>query len=79
MRVDVHLTATLRRFLPPGTIGDHVRLDLPAGTTVGQVVHSLRVPDDLERLTVVNGRDAGPDQVLSEGDMLSLFPPLAGG
>lgn len=79
MQVEVHLTATLRRFLPAGTLGDHVRLDLPPGTTVGQVVHSLRVPDDLERLTVVNGRDAGPDQVLSDGDVLSLFPPLAGG
>jgi molybdopterin converting factor small subunit len=43
------------------------------------VVHSLRVPDELERLTVVNGRDAGPDHVLSDGDVLSLFPPLAGG
>jgi len=77
--VEVHLTATLRRFLPPGTPGDHVRLDVSPGTTVGQVVHSLRVPDDLERLTVVNGRDAGPDHVLSDGDVLSLFPPLAGG
>ena len=75
MWVEVHLTATLRHFLPPGTIGDHVGLELPVGTTVGQVVHSLRVPDELERLTVVNGRDAGPDHVLSDGDVLSLFPP----
>jgi molybdopterin converting factor small subunit len=56
-----------------------VLLDLPPGTTVGEVVHSLRIPADLERLTVVNGLDAAPDQVLSEGDVLSLFPPLAGG
>ena len=56
-----------------------MRLDLPPGTTVGQVVHSLRIPADLERLTVVNGRDAAPEQPLVEGDVLSLFPPLAGG
>ena len=79
MRVEVHLTATLRRYLPPGAVSDHVLLDLPPGTTVGQVVHSLRIPADLERLTVVNGRDAAPDQPLVEGDVLSLFPPLAGG
>ena len=77
--MEVHLTATLRAYLPSGTSGDHVLLDLPAGTTVGQVVHSLRIPADLERLTVVNGLDAAPDQVLSEGDVLSVFPPLAGG
>ena len=28
---------------------------------------------------VVNGRDAGPEQVLAPGDELALFPPLAGG
>ncbi|MGH7402604.1 MAG: MoaD/ThiS family protein, partial [Candidatus Rokuibacteriota bacterium] len=79
MKVAVNLTATLRAYLPPGTRGDSVVLDVPDGTTVNQVVHSLRIPSDLERLTVVNGRDAAPDQPLAEGDVLSLFPPLAGG
>ncbi len=66
-------------YLPVGTAGDNIVLDLPEGATVDQVVHSLRIPSELERLTVVNGRDAAPDQPLSEGDVLSLFPPLAGG
>ncbi len=79
MRVAVHLTATLRAYLPPGTRGDSVVLDLPDGTTVDQVVHSLRIPPSMERLTVVNGLDATPDQRLAEGDVLSVFPPLAGG
>ncbi|HME96401.1 MAG TPA: MoaD/ThiS family protein [Methylomirabilota bacterium] len=79
MKVAVHLTATLRAYLPAGTVGDNVVLDVPEGATVDQVVHSLRIPRELERLTVVNGRDAVPDQTLSEGDVLSVFPPLAGG
>jgi molybdopterin converting factor small subunit len=79
VKVAVHLTATLRAYLPAGTVGDNVVLDVPEGATVDQVVHSLRIPRELERLTVVNGRDAVPDQALSEGDVLSVFPPLAGG
>jgi molybdopterin converting factor small subunit len=79
VRVEVHLTATLRGYLPAGTVGDSVVLDVPPGTTVAQVVDSLRIPSEVERLTVVNGRDAASDQPLSEGDVLSLFPPLAGG
>ncbi|MGH7383612.1 MAG: MoaD/ThiS family protein [Candidatus Rokuibacteriota bacterium] len=79
MKVAVQLTATLRAYLPPGSRGDRVVLDVPDGTTVDQVVHSLRIPSELERLTVVNGRDAVPDQPLAEGDVLSVFPPLAGG
>jgi len=77
--VQVQLTATLRVYLPAGASGDSVVLEVPDGATVDQVVHSLRIPPDLERLTVVNGRDAVADQRLSEGDVLSLFPPLAGG
>jgi len=79
VKVEVHLTATLRAYLPTGTRGDRVVMDVPVGTTVDQVVHSLGIPSELERLTVVNGHDAAPDQPLSEGDVLSLFPPLAGG
>jgi molybdopterin converting factor small subunit len=79
LKVAVHLPATLRADLPPGTRGDSVVLDVPDGTTVRQVVHSFRIPPELDRLTVVNGRDAAPEQRLIEGDVLSVFPPLAGG
>jgi molybdopterin synthase sulfur carrier subunit len=79
VRVAVHLTATLQSYLPPGTPGDRVVLEVPDGTTVGQVVDSLHIPADLDRLTVVNGHDVAPDHALVDGDVLSLFPPLAGG
>jgi len=79
VKVEVHLTATLRAYLPAGTVGDNVVLDVPDGATVDQVVHSLRIPRELERLTVVNGRDAVPDQQLCEGDVMAVFQPLAGG
>ena len=79
MRVDVCLFATLGRYLPPGAPGDRVTFELPNHTTVGQVVASLGIPLDLETLRVVNGHDAELDQVLHDGDVLSIFPPLAGG
>ena len=79
MKVDVCLFATLGRYLPPGSPRDRVTLELPQHTTVGQVVASLGIPIDLETLRVVNGRDAELDQVLRDGDVLSIFPPLAGG
>ena len=79
MRVDVCLFATLGKHLPPGTPGDRITLDMPDQTTVGQVVALLCIPDDLDCLRVVNGHDAGLEQVLKEGDVVSVFPPLAGG
>jgi molybdopterin converting factor small subunit len=77
--VVVCLFATLSRYLPPGSSRDRVALQVPDHTSVGQVVARLGIPADLETLRVVNGHDAELDQVLQDGDVLSIFPPLAGG
>jgi molybdopterin converting factor small subunit len=79
VKVEVCLFATLGHYLPPGASGDRVTLEVPDRTTVGQVMTSLHIPDDLDRLQVVNGRDAVPEHILKDGDVLSAFPPLAGG
>jgi sulfur-carrier protein len=79
MKVDVRLFATLQPYLPAGTEGDCISLHLPAGATVRDVMEALKIPGGLACLTVVNGRDVEPDQVLAPGDELAMFPPLAGG
>jgi len=79
VKVEVRLFATLARYLPAGAIGDTVTLDVPEGTRVGDIIGSLDLPRDLDCLRVVNGRDALLDHPLAEGDVVSLFPPLAGG
>ncbi len=79
MKIEVRFFATLQPYLPAGAHGDCVSLDLPPGATVRDVVEFLKIPGELACLTVVNGRDADPDQVLAPGDELAMFPPLAGG
>lgn len=79
MKVEVCLFATLGPYLPKGTAGDSAFLDVPESTTVGDVLASLGIPPDFERLQVVNGLDAPDDQMLRDGDVLSAFPPLSGG
>ena len=78
MKVEVQLFATLARYLPAGAIGDSVTLDVPEGSRVSDIVASLHLPRDLDYLRVVNGRDALLEHPLAEGDVVSLFPPLAG-
>jgi molybdopterin synthase sulfur carrier subunit len=79
VKVEVQLFATLSSYRPDGVIGDGMTLEVPEGTTVCEVIHTLKIPPDVDCLRVVNGRDAPPDQHLVDGDVLSLFPPLAGG
>ncbi len=79
MKVEVRLFALLERYLPAGADGDTASLDVPPGTTVRDVIELLEIPGELSCLTVINGRDAPPERLLAPGDVLSMFPPLAGG
>ena len=79
MRVGVQLFATLARYLPAGATGDGLATDVEPGATVGDVIRSLGIPPEFELVSVVNGHDAPPEHILAEGDVVSLFPPLAGG
>lgn len=79
MRVEVRLFATLERFLPAESRGGAAVVDVPEGSTAADVACRLGIPAGLERVLLINGHEAEPEQRLSAGDALDLYPPLAGG
>lgn len=79
MRIEVRLFATLVSYLPPEGRDGAVILDVPDGSTVRDIVIRLCIPADLERVTLLNGGNSAPDAPLHAGDILTIFPPLAGG
>jgi molybdopterin synthase sulfur carrier subunit len=79
MTVDVALFAYLSDYQPDGQGGRSPRqFDLELGTRISDVIADLGLPDD-PRVVFVNGRHALEDTVLSDGDRLAIFPPVAGG
>ena len=74
MKITVKLFATLRDFGP-----EIQEMSVPENTTVGSVVTSLSLPEDIPLLTIVNGVHTKPEAILQEGDVLALFPPVGGG
>jgi len=54
-------------------------LDYPPGTTARDVVAQLRISGPLLGIVLINGVHAGLDDVLRDGDTLSLLPILGGG
>jgi sulfur carrier protein len=54
-------------------------LEYPPRTTVASVAANLALADTDIGLIIVNGRQAELDRQLVAGDVLSLFPLLAGG
>ena len=78
-RVEAYLYAMLRRYQPSLRHGEPARLDLPDGAIVGDLLAALGIPAEEMKQTFVNGVSRGPDWVLSEGDRVAVFPPIAGG
>jgi len=52
--------------------------ELAPGTRVEQVLSDLGLPDET-KVVLINGRQAGPGQVLQANDLLVVFPPVEGG
>jgi sulfur carrier protein ThiS len=79
MEVEVELFANLADYRPPGARAGPVRVEVPAGATVHDLLRQLRIPDDVPRLLLVNGRDVAPTARLAPGDVVNVLPPLVGG
>jgi molybdopterin synthase sulfur carrier subunit len=80
VRIELQLFATLAAYLPADAVGGSARIELDRPLTAVQLVRSLGIPDDLPRMILVNGRDAVlGGTTLQDGDVVTVFPPLAGG
>lgn len=84
MKVGFKLYASLGAFLPAESRkASRIDLDLAEGTTVLQVILGQGVPPERCSLVLVNGGfiavSARADHVLREGDVLAIWPPVAGG
>jgi sulfur-carrier protein len=77
--VTVRLFATFRDFLPQHAIRSGLQMDVHEHGTVQALMKALRVPDDLHKIVLVNGQHASENSLLSDGDIVSVFPPLIGG
>jgi molybdopterin converting factor small subunit len=80
MMVELRLFASLRKHLPPGAPRGKCSLELPDGTTVGAVLERMNIPFASAHMRLVNGEhDRDFARALHDGDVLSVFPPVAGG
>lgn len=80
MIIQVKLFATLRHYVPNSDRHlDRDKWDIKEGATVAQVLEMLNLPEKEATKLLVNGRNADREKILNEGDVLHVFPPIAGG
>jgi molybdopterin converting factor subunit 1 len=81
LKIRVLLFASVRQ----SAGGDELTLDLPEGTTAGEILEKLRerIPamEGLsDRIKLAVGEEfVGPDHRLQEGDVAAIIPPMSGG
>lgn len=84
MKITLKLFASLTDYLPvqarPGNV---LELDVAAHATISQIIEPYGLPPAMVHLVLVNGKYIEPEQhitqTLSEGDVLAIWPPIAGG
>lgn len=84
MHITFKLYAMLADHLPDeARKSNSMSLDVPPGRTVGQVIDDFNLPPKLVHLVLVNGNYVHPAEragrALVEGDVLAIWPPIAGG
>ena len=84
MNVTLKLYASLTQCLPvERRTSNFVHLEVPEGSTIEAVVEPFKLPPKSVHLVLVNGHFVPPPERASrslvEGDVLAIWPPIAGG
>ena len=84
MKITFKLYAGLTDYLPAEVrTSNLMKLDLPDGTAIAAVIEPFGLPQKMVHLVLVNGVYVPPEQrfthVLKDGDVLAIWPPIAGG
>lgn len=79
MEIEVKLFATLRDYLPKGSERFSCKMEIEGHTRIQDILVRLNIPEEMPKIILVNGVHGKKEQILREGDVLSVFPPVAGG
>lgn len=84
MQVTFKLYANLQDYLPPEALKTNsLHLDLPDDMTVLQVIERFNLPLKSCHLVLIDGVYLAPTErtqrVLKDGEVLAIWPPIAGG
>ncbi len=84
MHITLKLFASLSDYLPPEARYTNIlQLEVAPDATISQIIEPFGLPPKMVHLVLINGSYIEPDkrltQTLVEGDVLAIWPPIAGG
>lgn len=80
MQVELRLLAGMKGFFgEKDRARGFSRFNIDDGETVAGLMRMAGIDKARTLVVLVNGRHAGPDRKLVNGDVIAVFPPVAGG
>lgn len=78
MKIKIKLSRVFEKYKPVSD-DEFVILCFEKPVPVKDALKKLMIPDNLPKLILINGRVKNEEQILQDGDTLSIFPTMSGG
>ena len=83
MNITFKLYAGLSHYLPKGSVRNSINLNITTLETTYSIIEKFNIPRDSAHLVLLNGIYLDADErekfKFKEGDILAIWPPVAGG
>ena len=83
MNISIELYASLMKYLPPGKSRFRRDIKVDDGLKLTQLIEQFHIRPEEAHLVLVNGlyvnAEDRDERALAEGDVVSIWPPVAGG
>ena len=83
MQINIEFYASLMQYLPPGKSRHRREVHVDDGFCVSSLIEQYHIPEKMAHIVLVNGHFVNPDKraecELMENDVVSVWPPVAGG
>ena len=83
MQINIEFYASLMQYLPPGKSRHRREVRVDDGLCLAALIEQYHIPEKMAHIVLVNGHFVNADQraerELIEGDVVAIWPPVAGG
>jgi sulfur carrier protein ThiS len=83
MQIKIEFYASLMQYLPPGKSRFRREVRVDDGLRLDRLIEQFSIPAEMAHIVLVNGRfvntEDRAERELIEGDVVSIWPPVAGG
>jgi len=79
LKVEVRLFSGLEKYVPGTKFGQPIMVEIADHFSGRALLEKLDIPEKMVFTIMVNGVHKNPDEMLSDGDRVAIFPAVGGG